>query len=170
LLLLHVAFARDLGTPTALDGRDFQAVMAELAERWFGTNIGAYDPSVAMQPVADPKTQGRLQNQMNVIKLHGSFNWRSADGNNVMVVGTDKTAEIAAHPLLNWYADIFREVLSAGDVRLMIVGYGFADEHINAVIAEAVENHGLTVFIWNTMPDFKRKVLAAPHGPASGRA
>jgi len=49
---------------------------------------------------------------MNVIKLHGSFNWRSDDGQNLMVVGTDKTAKIAAMPLLTWYAEIFKQVLS----------------------------------------------------------
>ncbi|MET0217109.1 MAG: hypothetical protein ABW205_04160 [Burkholderiales bacterium] len=29
-------------------------------------------------------------------------------------------------------------MLSAGDVRLMVIGYGWADEHINAVIAQGV--------------------------------
>jgi len=133
-------------------------------QRWFGTNIGAYDPTFTMAPLADPKTQGQLQNQMNVIKLHGSFNWRSDDGANMMVVGTDKTAAIASMPLLSWYADIFRAVLGAGDVRLMIVGYGFADEHINAVIADAVEQHGLSVFIWSTASDLKGLVSSSPHG------
>lgn len=101
---------------------------------------------------------------MNVIKLHGSFNWRWPDGANVMVVGTEKTAKIASMPLLSWYADIFRAVVSAGDVRLMIAGYGFADEHINAVIAEAVEYNGLSLFVWNTVPDVKGLVLSSPHG------
>lgn len=72
---------------------------------------------------------------MNVIKLHGSFNWRSSDGHNVMVVGTEKTAAIARMPLLSWYMDVFKQVLNAGDVRLMIIGYRFGDEHVNATIA-----------------------------------
>jgi hypothetical protein len=139
-------------------------LLASSGQPWFGTNIGTYDTTFRMQPVADPKTQGRLQNQMNVIKLHGSFNWRSADGSDVMVVGTEKTEMISAQPLLSWYADIFEQVVSAGDVRLMIAGYGFGDAHINAVIAQAIENHALSVFIWNTTPDLKGAVLASPHG------
>ncbi len=107
---------------------------------------------------------------MNVIKLHGSFNWRSADGRNVLVVGTDKTAQIASLPLLSWYADVFRRAISAGEVRLMITGYGFGDEHVNASIADAIENHGLEVFIWNTTADLKARVLAAPHGVTIWRA
>jgi hypothetical protein len=67
-------------------------------QRWFNTNIGAYDQTFTMQPVADPRTQGRLANQMNVIKLHGSFNWRSPAGGDVMVVGTAKTSRIASMP------------------------------------------------------------------------
>jgi uncharacterized protein len=133
-------------------------------QRWFGTNLRAYDATFTMESVANPAVEGRLQNQMNVIKLHGSFNWRSADGAHVMVVGTHRTKTIASMPLLNWYADIFRAAISAGDVRLMIVGYGFADEHINAVIADAVEQRGLSVFIWNTTPDLKGLVMRSPHG------
>lgn len=133
-------------------------------QHWFRPNIGAFSDGFMMQPVADPAAQGQLQNQMNVIKLHGSFNWRSADGRNVMVVGTKKTVQIASMPLLSWYADIFNRVLTAGDVRLMIAGYGFGDEHVNATIADAINNHGLTVFIWNTAVDLKDRVLAAPYG------
>ena len=138
-------------------------LVAAPGQHWFDPNIGSYDPTFLMRPLADPKTEGRLINQMNIVKLHGSFNWRSPDSGNVMVVGTEKTAKIASIPLLNWYAEIFREVLGAGDVRLMIVGYGFADEHINAAIADAVEHSGLSLFIWNPT-DVKHLVLSSPHG------
>ena len=74
-----------------------------------------------------------------------------------------------AQPLLSWYADIFEQVVSAGDVRLMIAGYGFGDAHINAVIAQAIENHALSVFIWNTMPDLKGAVFRRRMAHASGK-
>jgi hypothetical protein len=133
-------------------------------QNWFSTLVPAYSNALLMQPVADPPAQGQLQNQMNIIKLHGSFNWRSGNGRNVMVVGTEKTAQITSLPLLSWYADIFKRVLTAGDVRLMIVGYGFGDEHVNATIADAIENHGVSVFVWNTTSDLKDRILAAPYG------
>jgi hypothetical protein len=101
-----------------------------------------------------------------VIKLHGSFNCRTADGRNALVVGTAKTGQIAASKLLAWYHDIFRRVLSAGGVRLLIAGYGFADEHINDVIADAAQNHGLKVFIWDVGANLRERVRAAPHGAA----
>jgi SIR2-like domain len=130
--------------------------------QFFATNLGVYTDHFIQRPVSD-LTSGRLSGQFNIIKLHGSFNWRTADARNVLVVGTDKTRQIADFPLLSWYSDIFKAVLDTGDVRLMIVGYGFGDEHINAVIAEAVEKRGLKVFVWsNTDP--KDRILAAPHG------
>jgi len=81
-----------------------------------------------------------------------------------MVVGAQKAGQIAASPLLKWYFDIFESVLSVGDVRLLIIGYGFRDEHVNATIADAIEHYGLKVFIWDTGPNLRDRVLAAPHG------
>lgn len=133
--------------------------------RFFSTGVPTYSSDLELTPQADPRTNGRLKRQMNVIKLHGSFNWRSADGGNVLIMGDGKSAQIDTHPLLAWYSDIFHQVLAAGDVRLMLIGYGFGDEHINAAIADAVEKHGLRVFVWNTAPNLRALVNDAPHGP-----
>ena len=35
----------------------------------------------------------------------------------------------------------------AGDARLMVIGYGFRDEHINATLIKAVVDRGLKLFI-----------------------
>ena len=79
-------------------------------------------------------------------------------------MGTEKSAQIDTHPLLALYWQIFRAVLQAGDVRLMVVGYGFGDEHVNALIADAVVNYGLRLFIWDVAPNLMNRVRAAPHG------
>ena len=91
----------------------------------------------------------QLINNFNLIKLHGSINWRSSPDFSSMVMGTRKTLMIGNIPLLAWYHQIFEKVLSDGDVRLLVIGYGWADEHINEAIAAAVKNHGLRVFSWN---------------------
>jgi len=138
------------------------AIRARPNQRLFTTDIGFYSPEFVMDPMADPAGQGQLHGHFNVIKLHGSFNWRTADARRALVVGTEKSGQIAASPLLAWYFDIFRTVISAGDVRLMVAGYSFGDEHVNAAIADAIEHHGLKVFIWDTGPNLKERVLAAP--------
>ena len=91
----------------------------------------------------------RLTNNFNLIKLHGSINWLSSPDSPSMVMGTRKTLMIGDVPLLAWYHQVFEEVLSDGDVRLLVIGYGWADEHINEAIAAAVKHHGLRVFSWN---------------------
>src|SRR5260370_189269 len=63
-------------------------------QRWFRSNVEPYSPSFMMQPVADPRTQGQLQHHINVIKLHGSVNWRSPGGRNVMVIGTTRRTPV----------------------------------------------------------------------------
>jgi hypothetical protein len=133
-------------------------------QRLFTTDIGNYSDDFLMQPVEEPAANGQLLNQFNVIKLHGSFNWRTVDARPELVMGAEKGGQIAASPLLTWYFDIFRKVLSAGGVRLMVAGYGFGDEHVNSIIADAIERCGLRVFIWDTCANLKGCVLAAPRG------
>jgi SIR2-like domain len=143
-------------------------VPSRAGQRWFLTNVGDYSDAFLMSPTHD-LGDARLKGQMNIIKQHGSFNWRTGDAGHLMVIGSEKSNQIASQPLLSWYADIFRSVLNAGKMRLMIIGYGFGDEHINAAIAEAVANHGLSVFIWDTASDLKTRILAAPCGPVIWR-
>ncbi len=81
-----------------------------------------------------------------IYKLHGSSNWTRTDGQLLLIMGGAKVREIGQTPILNWYARVFEESLSAAGAKLMVIGYGFRDEHINAVIARAVER-GLKLFI-----------------------
>jgi len=134
-------------------------------QRLFTTDLGCYSDRFIMQPLSNVSGPLQLRGAFNVVKLHGSFNWRTPDGGNAIVIGTEKTSQIARSPLLATYWQIFRTALQAGDVRLMIVGYGFGDEHVNAVIADASENHGLRLFIWDTAPSLMDRVRAAAHGP-----
>ncbi len=82
-----------------------------------------------------------------LIKLHGSYNWLSSDGTSAMVIGRGKTKQIQKEPLLKHYFEIFNEVLSQDNLRLLIIGYGFGDEHINHVISDSIKNHNLNIYI-----------------------
>jgi hypothetical protein len=86
------------------------------------------------------------------IKLHGSFGWNSALGSSPMVVGTNKTVLIDNEPLLRAYSDLFESVLKSGNKRLLVIGYGFMDKHINEIIHDAARNHGLQLYIMTTTP------------------
>lgn len=95
-----------------------------------------------------------------LIKLHGSYNWESLDGSRAMVIGRHKETQIKKEPLLSHYFDIFKEVLSQDQHRLLIVGYGFGDEHINHVISSAVKDNGLKIYILSpeSLQELKKKL------------
>ena len=99
------------------------------------------------------------------LKLHGSSNWFDADGRRMLVVGGGKAAAIGASPLLAWYANTFRGLLHRPGARLMVIGYGFADEHINQVIQEACQA-GLQIFIID--PTGANVIDKRPKAPLSG--
>ncbi len=81
-----------------------------------------------------------------IFKLHGSSNWSSPDGKPVLIMGGAKAQEIGRNPILRWYSQKFDEYLLRPNARLMVIGYGFRDPHINTAIRAAVEK-GLRVFI-----------------------
>lgn len=81
------------------------------------------------------------------IKLHGSFHWKDSMGKNMMVIGTNKEEDIEKEPILRWYSEIFKNVLSKPNFRLLIIGYGFRDPHINKVIVNSIKEKGLKLFI-----------------------
>ena len=64
----------------------------------------------------------------------------------MLVLGGAKTREIGATPILNWYASQFESRLCEAGAKLMAIGYGFRDDHINAAIARGVER-GLKLFV-----------------------
>jgi len=88
-------------------------------------------------------------NEFHYIKLHGSFGWKSSDPDrsDKLVIGRDKEKQIADEPLLKWYFDLFQEVLFQGGIKLLIIGYGFRDSHINEVILEAIAKYSLNLYV-----------------------
>ena len=81
-------------------------------------------------------------------KLHGSSNWIASDQEtDLIVIGGNKPSTIDRHPILKWNYQQFREHLFQPNTHLMIIGYGFRDEHINRVIGQAAEAGHLEIFI-----------------------
>lgn len=81
-----------------------------------------------------------------IYKLHDSVDWLDGSGT-LFVVGGGKEAYIRSKPLLVAYFDEFHKRLSAPDTRLMIIGYGFADQHINDLIAQVSQTtRGLSIY------------------------
>jgi hypothetical protein len=122
-------------------------------------NMGADRPGLV--PAMDTLTFGSLASRIPLFKvgadfsgipytqpyykLHGSIDIQ--DGRNMMLIlGGDKEGDIAKYPLLKAYHEQFRRRLNLPDARLMIIGYSFADHHINEIIFDAIPN-GLKLFL-----------------------
>ncbi len=86
------------------------------------------------------------------VKLHGSFHWKTADGRHLMLIGNRKSEEINHHALLNKSWDLFKSVFDERDLRLLIIGYGFRDKHINEAIIQAIQKRNLKVGIVSPKP------------------
>jgi hypothetical protein len=81
------------------------------------------------------------------IKLHGSTNWLQEDGSETLVIGINKIEIINKIPLLKWYFELFNNAINRKDVRLLIIGYGFQDEHINKCLFDAINSSGLKLYV-----------------------
>lgn len=72
------------------------------------------------------------------VKLHGSMNWKRNDGSRVMISGADKESKILTEPRLAGLWGCFKDQCLKEGVKILCIGYGFGDPHINGVISEAL--------------------------------
>jgi hypothetical protein len=94
-----------------------------------------------------PENEFKIESNFQpFFKLHGSSNWSNPNGDPLLVMGGEKAREIAQNKILKWYANIFEDYLAKPGTRLMVIGYGFRDQHINDVIKRAM-GRGLQIFI-----------------------
>jgi SIR2-like domain len=81
------------------------------------------------------------------VKLHGSVNWMESNrGKRILVMGGQKAVSIGLYPILQWYHDEFRKMLTRPSARLMVTGYSFSDSHINDAIVDGIAA-GLKLFV-----------------------
>jgi hypothetical protein len=69
------------------------------------------------------------------LKLHGSLDYYY-DGMPLFITGENKSGRIAACPLTKFYSEVFENILKDSNCKLIIIGYGFQDEHINKIISD----------------------------------
>lgn len=84
------------------------------------------------------------------VKLHGSQKWVAADGRDTKVLGINKREAIERIPLLKWYFEIFEQSLFRNNVKLVVIGYSFRDDHINNCLVKAINEHGLKLYVIST--------------------
>jgi hypothetical protein len=68
-----------------------------------------------------------------------------------LVIGQNKQSDIGREPLLARYMELLRAVLCSGQRKLLVIGYGFGDQHINEVLLDAVRQ-GLQLSVLSPGP------------------
>ena len=114
-----------------------------------------FDPTqkvknVELEKKFNKETLFKQSDKTAYIKLHGSYGWLSSDGSPSMIIGMTKEEDIKREPLLEEYLSYFEEILRQGNVKILIIGYGFADKHVNKILFRSVAHHGLKIYILNT--------------------
>jgi hypothetical protein len=144
---------------------DEEAMYGPYRERWEGYDMPGVRPGpekfiegkrqprfIECEPLDDPAAFKLDPKRQPYVKLHGSSNWyrrETVEGQalrTLLIMGGDKATGIAGDPLLHWNLAQFRDQLNQPDARLMIIGYGFGDEHINKILMDAA-GRDLRIFI-----------------------
>lgn len=106
----------------------------------------------------------------NVVKVHGSLNWFQVDGNiRYLMIKYDNAEPVIIPPGKNKYQEAYkspyRELIQKSDnlindaASLLVVGFGFNDEHLTPKIREKVNNGTPLVLITKEITKSCRKEL-----------
>lgn len=116
----------------------------------FGANQPSLDElTLSLPDQTDlPDNVGKLSGEkLYYIKLHGSSNWKRHDGSEGLVIGHGKAQSIANDPVLMRNFSLFQEAIFRPGCRLLTIGYGFGDRHINEQLAKAILQNRLKLYI-----------------------
>lgn len=127
------------------------------AKRWNGAHIPGMRRTAAPASPLDNPHLGQWEpnpgafvvspRHQPYFKLHGSSNWVASGLDGLLVLGGNKQSIIDRYPVLKWSHEQFNAFLSKPNTRLMVIGYSFGDDHINAMIRAAVTDHKTDLFV-----------------------
>lgn len=130
-----------------------QAIPIGPPRNWSGVTFPGILPEGPTQPFSFLDQKWRVSQSIDLLgtaqpifKLHGSSNWLDQSGDELLIIGGNKSHAIQSHNILKRYHEIFVEHLRKSGTRLMVIGYSFSDGHIDLLIKDAAKA-GLHIFI-----------------------
>ncbi len=163
-LLFELHYNIEVGRSNRWNGHNFPGMIPSP-----GFHANRMEEKLTMQwkPSADFRNYKPFTAQP-IYKLHGSVNWRDSSGGDLLVMGADKQALIQENEILRWYSDQFQRYLSDENSRLMVIGYGFNDDHINNLLCEASQGGRLGMYIvdplgWQVVNKFPNAPIRVPN-------
>ncbi|MBH4945231.1 SIR2 family protein, partial [Staphylococcus aureus] len=106
-----------------------------------------------------------VSKEANLYKIHGSINWKSNEEGELQQIDfNDEDDQVVIYPTMLKhketaqapYSELFREFsncLQIKDTTLIIIGYGFPDEHINNIIAQNLKNQDFNLIIFGDVKE-----------------
>lgn len=123
-------------------------------------NPSVFESDLHYRKLKDQSVVERHDKVIDLVKLHGSINWKRSDigidGNiygiseiTAMEALPDQSNEVMIYPTPSKVGDsmqmpysamfrIFHQTVVRRETTLIVVGYGFSDEHVNEVITQAL--------------------------------
>lgn len=118
-----------------------------------------------------------VNKEANLYKLHGSINWK--EENNTLIQDNNKSEQpnssnIVIYPTIlkhretaqSPYSELFREfanTLQSPNTTLVIIGYGFGDDHINNIISQNLNNKDFSLIIFSDLNEVNIKKFYSEH-------
>lgn len=105
--------------------------------------------------------------EANLYKIHGSINWNSGeDGSLYQSDSVNNVDSVVIYPTMLKhketaqapYSELFREFsncLQKKNTTLIVMGYGFPDEHINTIISQNLKNPDFNLIIFGDINEEK---------------
>ncbi|MBP2257491.1 SIR2 family protein [Virgibacillus alimentarius] len=147
-----------------------------------GTINRVFDPSEFNYRLVDDMNRYKdkwsiVRKFVKLYKVHGSIDWfydlgtqkvmqesnSNHDTQNVLIYPTiDKHIETQQTP----YSELFREFtinLQKSNSTLIVLGYGFPDQHINQLMSQALSNEDFTLIVFANLGEDKIKAFCDKH-------
>ena len=125
-----------------------------------------FEPSIFRQRIVDEENRYKekwnpLKRYVRLYKIHGSIDWIEKDDKIQQVQEYSGKENILIYPTqakhfetqYSPYSELFREMsikLQNPNTALIIIGYGFGDDHINNLIAQSLINEDFNLIILNS--------------------
>lgn len=147
-----------------------------------GTVNRIFDPAVFQLRLVDDENRYKdkwsvVRKYVKLYKIHGSIDWRydSKIKNVVQSNITNESLEdVLIYPTINKhletqqtpYSELFRALtvnLQKPDATLIIIGYGFPDQHINHLISQSLNNEDFNLIVFGNRKEENAKDFIKQH-------
>ncbi len=100
------------------------------------SNIGVNHTALLNPTLINNQIKKNNDNKFLYIKLHGSFDWRYKENEDVMIIGVNKLQLIKKYKVLNENFNMFQKTIQHKNnkIKILIIGYSFNDQHINDIL------------------------------------